>query len=61
MSIVVTVVTIYMYYISQLKRKWNDDVVFKNQSRDEPSRRAEFINDTIRNDFHRSFLKKYVR
>lgn len=53
--------TIYLHCISQLKRKWNDDVVFKNQSRDEPSRRAEFINDTIRNDFHRSFLKKYVR
>ncbi|CAK4072463.1 unnamed protein product [Aphanomyces euteiches] len=43
-----------------IKRKWNDDVVFKNQSRNEPETKKRFINDTIRNDFHRRFLKNYI-
>ncbi len=44
-----------------IKRKWNDDVVFKNQSRNEPDVKKRFINDTIRNDFHRRFLKTYIQ
>ncbi|KAL0487804.1 CWC15 [Acrasis kona] len=44
-----------------IKRKWNDDVVFKNQARDEPKTKKRFINDTIRNDFHRKFLDKYMK
>lgn len=46
---------------SKVKRKWNDDVVFRNQSRSEPEVKKRFVNDTIRSDFHRSFLKKYVK
>lgn len=45
----------------KVKRKWNDDVVFRHQSRSEPENKKRFVNDTIRNDFHRSFLKRYVR
>jgi protein CWC15 len=45
---------------SKLKRRWNDDVVFRNQTRGEPEMKKRFINDTIRNDFHRSFLKKFM-
>ncbi|KDD75085.1 Cwf15/Cwc15 cell cycle control protein [Helicosporidium sp. ATCC 50920] len=45
----------------QVKRRWNDDVVFKNQSRSEPKTQKRFINDTIRSDFHRRFLEKYIR
>lgn len=45
----------------QVKRKWNDDVVFKNQARSEPEARKRFVNDTIRNDFHRRFLGKYMK
>lgn len=44
-----------------IKRRWDDDVVFKNQARGEPKSQKRFINDTIRNDFHQRFLKKYVR
>jgi len=44
----------------QIKRRWNDDVVFRNQARDEPEHKKRFINDTIRSDFHRSFLKKFI-
>lgn len=44
-----------------LKRRWDDDVVFRNQTRGEPKATKRFINDTIRNDFHRRFLDRYVR
>ncbi len=46
---------------SQIKRKWNDDVVFRNQSRSEPEKKKRFINDTIRSDFHKKFLWKYIQ
>ena len=44
-----------------LKRKWNDDVVFRNQAKGEPEVKKRFINDTIRNDFHKRFLNKFIR
>ena len=45
------------------KRRWDDDVVFKNQSRGDVTGKVpkRFINDSIRSDFHRSFMKRYVR
>mmetsp|Transcript_13729 Transcript_13729/g.13791 ORF Transcript_13729/g.13791 Transcript_13729/m.13791 type:complete len:232 (+) Transcript_13729:114-809(+) len=45
---------------AKIKRKWNDDVVFRHQTRGETEMKKRFVNDTIRSDFHRSFLKKYV-
>ena len=47
--------------LSFLLCRWYDDVVFKNQAKDEPQRKKRFINDTIRNDFHRKFLSKYIQ
>jgi protein CWC15 len=44
-----------------LKRKWNDDVIFKNQARDEPKSQKRFINDTIRSDFHKKFMYKFIK
>ena len=41
--------------------RWDDDVVFRNQTRNEPKRQKRFINDTIRSDFHRRFLNKYIK
>lgn len=46
---------------SKMKRRWNDDIIFRNQAKDEPEVKKRFINDTIRSDFHRSFLKKYIK
>jgi protein CWC15 len=78
-----------------VKRRWDEDVVFKNQTRGEKKVRfypllalsavyfllfaarcqlkshptnptitlqvaKRFINDTIRSDFHRNFMKKYI-
>ncbi|ROV95028.1 hypothetical protein VPNG_09479 [Cytospora leucostoma] len=46
-----------------VKRRWDDDVVFKNQARgtEDKGKSKEFINDTLRSDFHRRFMSKYVR
>jgi len=47
---------------ANVKKKWYDDVVFKHQARGVPEKKkARFINDTIRNDFHKKFLGKYVK
>eukprot|EP00899_Mesostigma_viride_P024659 jgi/Mesvir1/5378/Mv15457-RA.1 len=43
-----------------VKRRWDDDVVFRNQTRGEVKPTTRFVNDTIRSDFHRKFLNKYV-
>ena len=48
-----------------VKRRWDDDVVFKNQARGtsekEKGKGKEFVNDLLRSDFHRRFMSKYVR
>jgi protein CWC15 len=44
-----------------IKRRWDDDVVFRNQTRNEPKKQKRFINDTIRSDFHKRFLNKYIK
>ncbi|KAG6041541.1 complexed with cef1p [Claviceps citrina] len=46
-----------------IKRRWDDDVVFKNQARgtEERGKKKEFVNDMLRSDFHRRFMSKYVR
>lgn len=46
----------------RLKRRWNDDIVFRNQAKTEPKQQSKrFINDTVRNDFHKRFLNKFMR
>ncbi|PUU72655.1 Pre-mRNA-splicing factor Cwf15/Cwc15 [Tuber borchii] len=47
----------------KLKRRWDDDVIFKNQARgtDDKNKRKEFVNDLLRSDFHKRFMNKYVR
>lgn len=45
-----------------VRRRWDDDVVFKNQARGtEDKGKAEFVNDMLRSDFHKRFMSKYVR
>jgi hypothetical protein len=41
--------------------RWDDDVVFKNQASGETKTPKQFINDTIRSDFHRKFLQRYMK
>lgn len=46
----------------KVKRRWNDDVVFKNCARNEPDKKKyNFINDSLRSDFHKRFMDKYIK
>merc|ERR1712029_1178249 len=46
----------------KIKKRWDDDVVFKNCSRAEPDNKDQsFINDSLRNEFHRRFMSKYIK
>lgn len=46
-----------------VRRRWDDDVVFKNQARgtEERGKEKRFVNDLLRSDFHRKFMDRYVR
>ena len=41
--------------------RWDDDVVFKNCAKDDTSKTGRFINDTLRSEFHKKFMDKYVK
>ena len=42
--------------------RWDDDVVFKNCARGEVDKKERrFINDTLRSDFHKKFMEKYIK
>lgn len=46
----------------KVKRRWDDDVVFKNCARSEPEKKGNtFINDSLRSEFHKKFMEKYVK
>jgi len=44
----------------KVKRRWDDDVVFKNCSRG-LNKDKGFINDTLRSEFHKRFMNKYIK
>lgn len=44
-----------------IRKKWWEDTVFRNQAKGEPQFKKRFINDTLRNDFHKRFLNKYIK
>ncbi|CDI98597.1 Protein CWC15 A [Echinococcus multilocularis] len=46
----------------KVKRRWDDDVVFKNCARGEVDHsKRGFINDTLRSEFHKKFMRKYIQ
>eukprot|EP00106_Octopus_bimaculoides_P014322 XP_014781764.1 PREDICTED: spliceosome-associated protein CWC15 homolog [Octopus bimaculoides] len=46
----------------KVKRRWDDDVVFKNCAKGGDDRKGRgFINDTLRSEFHKKFMEKYVK
>ncbi|KAL5275605.1 CWC15 family protein [Megaselia abdita] len=45
----------------KIKRRWDDDVVFKNCARSEPEKKSHFINDSLRSEFHKKFMDKYIK
>ncbi|EFP12768.1 hypothetical protein CRE_05065 [Caenorhabditis remanei] len=46
-----------------VKRRWDDDVVFKNCAKgvEERKKNVTFINDAIRSEFHKKFMDKYIK
>ena len=44
-----------------LQKRWYEETVFKNQSRSAPKEKKRFVNDTVRSDFHRKFLNRFVQ
>ncbi|KAJ2807671.1 complexed with cef1p [Coemansia guatemalensis] len=45
-----------------VKRRWDDDVVFRNQARgDDGKPKKRFVNDMLRSDFHQKFMRKYMQ
>ncbi|KPP57675.1 protein CWC15-like [Scleropages formosus] len=46
-----------------VKRRWDDDVVFKNCAKgvDDSKKEKRFVNDTLRSEFHKKFMEKYVK
>ncbi|XP_055297870.1 protein CWC15 homolog [Sitodiplosis mosellana] len=46
----------------KVKRRWDDDVVFKNCARTEPDKKGPaFVNDSLRSEFHKKFMEKYIK
>lgn len=46
----------------KVKKRWDDDVVFKNCAASEPDKTEKsFINDSLRSEFHKRFMEKYVK
>ncbi|KYF46799.1 Cwf15/Cwc15 cell cycle control protein, partial [Toxoplasma gondii TgCatPRC2] len=44
-----------------VKRRWDDEVVFRNQAKNQPKAKRQFVNDPVRSEFHKKFLSKYIR
>ncbi|KAL8643428.1 MAG: hypothetical protein Q9226_008383, partial [Calogaya cf. arnoldii] len=43
---------------TETKRRWDDDVVFRNQARGTENKgKREFVNDLLRSDFHKRFMR----
>ncbi|KAM8928953.1 spliceosome-associated protein CWC15 homolog [Lycaon pictus] len=47
----------------KVKRGWDDDVVFKNCAKgvDDQKKDKRFVNDTLRSEFHKKFMEKYIK
>ena len=43
-----------------LKKRWYEETVFKHQARTVLKEKKRFINDTVRSDFHRRFINRFV-
>ncbi|KZT05437.1 Cwf15/Cwc15 cell cycle control protein [Laetiporus sulphureus 93-53] len=47
-----------------VKRRWDDDLIFKNQAmnaRDKEKRSGQFVNDLLRTEFHKKFMAKFIK
>jgi len=45
----------------KVARRWDDDVVFKNCAKNFNKNKKEYINDSLRSEFHKKFMDKYIK
>ncbi|KAF7289218.1 hypothetical protein MIND_01383000 [Mycena indigotica] len=44
-----------------VKKRWDDDLIFKNQSVNQKERPTHFVNDLLRTEFHKKFMAKFIK
>ncbi|GLB37932.1 putative cwf15/Cwc15 cell cycle control protein [Lyophyllum shimeji] len=45
-----------------VKRRWDDDLIFKNQAMDTREKGpGHFVNDLLRTEFHKKFMAKFIK
>ncbi|KAN0132689.1 Pre-mRNA-splicing factor Cwf15/Cwc15 [Lactarius tabidus] len=44
-----------------VKRRWDDDLVFKNQAIGDKDRQGRFVNDLLRTEFHKKFMSRFIK
>ncbi|KAF9529752.1 Pre-mRNA-splicing factor Cwf15/Cwc15 [Crepidotus variabilis] len=45
----------------QVKKRWDDDLIFKNQAIDQKQGQGNFVNDLLRTEFHKKFMAKFIK
>ncbi|MCL4122063.1 UNVERIFIED_CONTAM: hypothetical protein GTU68_012967, partial [Idotea baltica] len=45
----------------KVRKRWDDDVVFKNCGGGDAKQDKAFINDSLRSEFHKRFMEKYIK
>ena len=45
----------------KVKKRWDDDVVFKNCAKMDENKKKGFVNDTLRSEFHKKFMDRYIK
>ncbi|KAG8218225.1 Cwf15/Cwc15 cell cycle control protein-domain-containing protein [Butyriboletus roseoflavus] len=44
-----------------VKRRWDDDLIFKNQAMNQREKSGQFVNDLLRTEFHKKFMAKFIK
>jgi len=45
----------------QVKKRWDDDLIFKNQAMAPKTGQGNFVNDLLRTEFHKKFMAKFIK
>ncbi|KAL5512471.1 hypothetical protein ACEPAG_3124 [Sanghuangporus baumii] len=44
-----------------VKRRWDDDLIFKNQAIASDKPQGQFVNDLLRTEFHKKFMSRFIK
>ncbi|KAI9572466.1 Cwf15 Cwc15 cell cycle control protein [Boletus coccyginus] len=44
-----------------VKKRWDDDLIFKNQAMNQRDKSGHFVNDLLRTEFHKKFMAKFIK